>query len=192
MDARVPVGEQTLASYDMALGAAYAGGVPETHRQFFHRLQPFHLDDHVVCVHGGLPPGTPALVASHNLRGSALDDVLWDRSLDVPPDFAQHLGSRILVVGHTQAIRGLDGSALSGPFIQQNDEHGLLIDVDSCGTLWGLLVDDDGSWKLVESPFPREPRFTQFHPHTLGDPRVFAQERELNQISGHGRHLPHR
>ncbi len=140
-------GSETLSDYGM-IGWNDPRQIPELHRRFFmDKLVSYYKDDHVVCVHGGLPAGTAQTIAQDGiLSDDELGEVLWNRSMRLPFDYTEFLGERLLLVGHTEFVKGV-----TGPFIREG-----LINLDCRGSLWGLLMEEDGSWKLVETLIENE------------------------------------
>ena len=97
-------GAETLASYGIAaardeddparlvaLQAAFAAALPESHRAFMRGLEPCRAIGGYLFVHAGVRPGVP-------LAGQSLDDLLWIRG-EFLRSAADH--GHVVVHGHT-------------------------------------------------------------------------------------------
>ncbi|MBN1664269.1 MAG: serine/threonine protein phosphatase [Deltaproteobacteria bacterium] len=85
-------GRETLFSYgDTGFWHKKKLSIPDSHREFFHDLQPYYETDAYIFVHAGLRPGIP-------LKDQVMDDMLWIRRdfIDSGYDFGKKV-----VFGHT-------------------------------------------------------------------------------------------
>lgn len=98
-------GRETLRSYGLKVGACIPDNVPRSHRDFFQRkLMPYYIDDDIVVVHGGLTESSVISIANNKrLSHDELHEIMWNRDKEPPPNFKEHLGDRVLIVGHSQA-----------------------------------------------------------------------------------------
>jgi serine/threonine protein phosphatase 1 len=104
--------------------------VPKDHLDFFSKLQYFHVQESVICVHGGLDPHLEDFELQHP------ETLLWGGT-GFPEEYSR---SEKVIYGHwNNAV--LDNSGWPSPIILSNGTYG--IDTISHGILTAIRLPDE-------------------------------------------------
>ena len=157
-------GMQTLSSYlgrephykHMDLEEA-RDAISADHEYFLYSLLQYHIDNKIVCMHGGFPYELvdQVIIMQAVKKGLKLNimqenDILWDREFwqggSVTKErFRDHFGNRYMITGHTQARYSRFYEPVPGPFIDKKNRK--WINIDSPG-LHAVIIHND-TYKIV-------------------------------------------